>query len=153
MFWKNKKSKVKKKMSFSVRFAFLMLFITAMLFLPSTILLSVCLIPTFVAFIVDSHRQKTAWLTVGAMNLAGAVPIWFSLWEMGHTMQMAFYLIFTPKTIFFSYGGALIGWIIYHNVTPFVAAIILGKNEMRYKAIERRQKELIKKWGKEVISD
>ncbi|MCK5555367.1 MAG: hypothetical protein KAI76_03950 [Alphaproteobacteria bacterium] len=121
--------------------------------MPSTILLSVCLIPTLVAFIVDNHRHKTAWLTVGAMNLAGAVPIWFSLWEMGHTMPVVFYLIFMPKTIFFSYGGAIIGWIIYHNMTPFVAAIILGKNEMRYSMIERRQKELIKKWGKEVILD
>ncbi len=148
-----KNSKVKKKMPFSVRFAFFMLFITAMLFLPSTFFLSVCLIPTFVALIVDNHRHKTAWLTVGAMNLAGTVPVWFSLWEMGHTMTAAFHLISMPNTIFFSYGGALIGWVIYHNVTPFVAAIILGKNEVRYNKIERRQKELIKKWGKEVISD
>ncbi|MCK4944895.1 MAG: hypothetical protein KAS59_01365 [Alphaproteobacteria bacterium] len=155
---KDKKSEIKKKlktsrMPFSVRFAFFMLPVAALVFLPSTIVFSVCMIPTLVAAIVDNHQQKTAWLTVGAMNLAGTVPIWFSLWDTGHTVPVAFQLVSTPGTIFLSYGGAVIGWIIYYNVTPFVAAIVLGKNEARYKAVERRQKELIKKWGEDVVSN
>ena len=155
---KDKKAKIKKKlkthrMPFSVRFAFFMLPVAALVFLPSTIVFSVCMIPTLVAAIVDNHQQRTAWLTVGAMNLAGTVPIWFSLWDMGHTVSAAFQLVSTSGTIILSYGGAVVGWIIYYNVTPFVATIVLGKNEARYKTIERRQKELIKKWGEEVVSN
>ncbi|MFH1158618.1 MAG: hypothetical protein V1721_07035 [Pseudomonadota bacterium] len=141
------------RMPFSVRFSIFMLFVAALVFLPSTIVFSICMIPALVAAIVDNHQQKTAWLTVGAMNLAGTVPVWFSLWDMGHTVPAAFQLISTPGTIILSYGGAVVGWIIYYNVTPFVAAIVLGKNEARYRAVERRQKELIEKWGEEVISD
>ncbi|MBI3441793.1 MAG: hypothetical protein HY052_08365, partial [Proteobacteria bacterium] len=81
------------KTPFSVRFAIFMLLVTAVLFLPTTILFSVCLIPTLVAAIVDTQRPKTAWLTVGAMNLAGTVPSWFMLWDTGHTIPGALQLI------------------------------------------------------------
>lgn len=137
----------KHKTPFAVRVSFFMLMVTALVFLPSTIVLSVCLIPALVAAVIDNHAQKTAWLTVGAMNLAGTVPAWISLLDMGHTLAAAFQLIAQPGTVLVAYGGAAVGWIIYYNVTPFVASIILSKNERRLKDIDRRQQELIKKWG------
>ena len=59
------------KTPFSVRFAIFMALVSALVFLPTTIIFTVCMIPTLVAAIVDNHPQKTAWLTVGAMNMAG----------------------------------------------------------------------------------
>lgn len=149
---KDKKGSGKSKMPFSVRFAIFMLLVTAVLFLPSTILFSVCLIPTLVAAIVDNNQQKTAWLTVGAMNLAGTIPGLFMLWDMGHTIPMAFQLVLQPMTIIVAFGGAAVGWVIYNNVTPGVAGIILKKNEYRLREIEKRQKELVRKWGSGVVS-
>jgi hypothetical protein len=140
------------KTPFKVRFAIFMLFVTAVVFLPSTIVFSICMIPTLVAAIVDNNYQKTAWLTVGAMNLAGTVPAWFSLWDTGHTIPGAFNLVMQPETLLIAYGGAFIGWVIYNNITPVVAALVLNKNERRLRAIDKRQKELVKKWGEEVVS-
>ncbi len=136
--------------SFSIKFAFFMVFVSMLVFLPTTILFVGCLVPTLVAYIVDNNSRKTAWLTVGAMNMAGIIPIWFSLLDMGHTISNSFDLIRTPMTIIVSYGGAALGWFIYVNVTPFVAGILRMKNESRLKQIEARQKALIKKWGEEV---
>ena len=152
----NKKEKVKaegKKTAFRVRFAYFMLFVTALVFLPSTIVFSVCMVPTLVAAIIDNNPQRTAWLTIGAMNLAGTVPVWFNLWDAGHTPQAAFQLVTQPTTILISYGGACVGWLIYTNITPFIAAIVLNKNERRVKEIHKQQQAMVKKWGDSVKLD
>lgn len=142
--------KEKSKMPFSTQFVIFTLLVTAVVFLPLTIVVSASMIPTLMAVIVDNHQRKTAWFAVGAMNLAGTVPSCFNLWDAGNTVAAAFNLLSQPMTIIISFGGALAGWFIYHNVPFFVAAIILRKNEGRLGDIDKRQKELIKKWGKEV---
>jgi len=140
----------KKNKAGSVRFAVFMLFVTMFVFLPTTILFSVCLIPTMVAYIVDNSLNKTIWVTVGVMNVAGTIPAWFKLWDMGHHIEHAIDIILQPTTIIVSYGGAAVGWFIYINVTPFIASIIIMKNESRLKQIDKRLKELLKKWGDDV---
>ena len=137
-------------MPMSLRFAFFMLFVTALVFLPTTIVFSISMIPTLVAAVIDSHRQKTAWLTVGALNLAGTVPILFNLWDNGHTIPAAFSLISNPVSLMVAYGASAVGWMIYYNVTPLVATFVLSKNERRLREIDKIQKELIKKWGEGV---
>lgn len=146
-------------MPFTVRFSIFMVFVTAVIFLPATIVVSICMIPTLVAAIVDNHARKTMWLTVGAMNMAGTVPVWFSLLDAGQFSMLdpwraipaAFQLIVQPMNIIVSYGGALIGTIIYYKITPLIAAIIQNKNERRLRDIDKRQKALVKKWGDGVV--
>ena len=146
-------------MPLAVRFAIFMMLVTAGIFLPTTIVFGICMIPTLVAAIVDNNAQKTAWLTVGAMNVAGTVPVWFSLLDSGQysmldasrAIPMAFQLIAQPANIILSYGGAAIGWIIYYKVTPLVAAVVQSKNERRLRDIDKRQKALVKKWGDGVV--
>jgi hypothetical protein len=148
----------KKKMPIGLRVAIFLMFLIAVFFLPTTIIFSVCLVPTLVAAIVDNHAQKTAWLTVGAMNVAGTVPVWVSLIESGHYSMLdparaipaAFQLVIQPVNIIIAYGGACIGSIIYYKVTPFIAAIVQSKNENRLRDIDKRQKALIRKWGEGV---
>jgi len=139
----NKKNK-------SVKFAFFMLFVTMFVFLPTTVLFAVCLVPTIVAWVVDNNINKTIWITVGAMNFAGTIPAWFRLWDMGHNIANAIIIILQPTTILVSYGGAAVGWFIYINITPFIASIIVMKNEARLSQIDKRVAELLRKWGPEV---
>ena len=148
---KNEDGPEKVKTPFAVRFAVFMILVTAVVFLPTTIFFSVCLIPTLVASIVDNHPRKTMWLTVGAMNMAGTVPVWFSLLDAGHTVSAAFQLIVQPTTLLVSYGGAFVGLCVYNYVTPLVAAAVQNKNERRLRDIDKRQKALLKKWGDGVV--
>lgn len=138
------------KMPLSVKFAIFCLMVTAGIFFPSTLLLCGCMIPTFVAALVDNNPQRTAWITVGCMNFAGTVPAWFTLWENGQRLDKAFELLMQAGTLIVAYGAAGAGWLIYLNVTPFVAGLLAMKGEKRLKDIEKRQKELIRKWGREV---
>ena len=147
----NKAGAAGAKKPFSVWFAIFMALVSALVFLPTTIIFTVCMIPTLVAAIVDNHPQRTAWLTVGAMNMAGTVLVWFSLLDSGHTIPAAFQLIVQPSMLLISYGGAAIGWAIYNKVTPLVASVVQSKNERRLKDIDKRQKLLVKKWGDAVI--
>lgn len=140
----------KARLPFSVRFAIFILLVAAVALLPLTIVFSVCMIPTFVAIIVDTHQKKTAWFTVGVLNLAGTIPALFNLWYAGFTLMAAFHLIIQPLTIIASFGAAAAGWFIYNRVPRFVAQVLFRNNEKRMKEIEKRQKELVKKWGEEV---
>jgi len=138
------------KMPLGVKFALLCVAAASLYFFPTTVLFCGCMVPTFVAAIVDNNAQRTAWITVGCMNFAGTVPAWFHLWEKGHRIDHAFDLMLQGSTFLVAYGAAAAGWIIYHNITPFVAGIIMMRTEKRLKDIEKRQKELIAKWGQEV---
>lgn len=146
----SEENKDKRSGSGSVKFAVFMLFVTMFVFLPTTILFLVCLIPTAVAYIIDASINKTIWVTVGVMNVAGTIPAWFRLWDAGHNIEHAIEIILQPMTIIVSYGGAAVGWFIYINVTPFIASIIIMKNESRLKQIDKRLKELLRKWGDDV---
>lgn len=142
----------KKKGRIGNRLLVFSLMVTACVFHSSTIVLGICMVPSIVAAMVDRQPQKTAWITVGSMNFAGTLPAWFMLWEGGHTIEAAFQIIANPSLLLIAYGGAAIGWFIYNNVTPLVAAIVVGKNERRLRDISKRQKELVRKWGEDVAS-
>lgn len=118
--------------------------VTAALFLPTTLLFCGCLVPTVVAFIIDPHPQKTAWVTVGCMNFAGTVPAWMLLIgngaSSGNHIDQAMSILMQASTIIMAYGGAAAGWLIFNNVTPLVSGLMVMKNEKRLKDIDKRQK-------------
>jgi hypothetical protein len=139
-----------KKARFARRVYIFCALVMAVAFLPSTIVLSICMIPSLVAAMVDRHAQKTAWITIGAMNFAGVVPVWVMLIQAGHTLDAAFQTVLRPSSLLVAYGGASIGWFIYNYITPLVAGVVVGRNERRLREIDKRQKELVRKWGAEV---
>ncbi len=141
------------KLPFAAKFAIFTMMMVSVVFYPTTILLVVGLLPTIVAPLIDDRPQKTAWLTVGAMNFAGILPAWFQLWQMGHNLQNAMTLIFEPSVLLMAYGGAAVGWVLYHQIPVAVAGILAMRSESRLKEIEKRQKELVRKWGAEVAGE
>ena len=142
--------KKKKSMPFQVKFAIFCVLVAAVIFLPSTLVFLSCMVPTIVASIIDRNPQRTLWITIGALNLAGTVPAVFGLWEKGHHLDNAISTVTDPTNLLIAYGAAGVGWLVYQNITPFVAAIMVRKNEIRLKEIEKRQKELVRKWGEDV---
>lgn len=125
----------------------------AVVFLPTTFLLSVGMLPSFVALIADRSRRKTKAITVGAMNLAGAMPFILELWVQGHSFEKAFTIITDLKAMVVIYAAAGIGYVIDWAVTGIVASVLLQRGHARKKAIKKRQKDLIERWGKEVTGE
>lgn len=147
---KMEKSKEQKKAARSQKMLIFSMMVMGLAFLSTSLVLGVCMIPTLVAAMVDRQQPKTAWITVGAMNLAGALPSLFSFFEAGRSMPSAIQAITKPSVLAAAYGGAAVGLLIYNNVTPMVAGLVAGKNEKRLKDIDKRLRELIKKWGDDV---
>lgn len=144
-------NKIKRKAAWSVRFIIFALLVCALIFASSTLVFVVCMLPTLVAAVIDKNPHKTLWLTIGSVNLAGTVPALFRLWDMGsHDIQNALAIMSNPGLLLVAYGAAAAGWVIHMNVTPLVAALIIRRNEGRVKDIEKRQKELVRKWGDEI---
>lgn len=149
----NKAQSGKKKMNLSAKFSIFTMMMAGAVFYPTTVLMVVGMLPTIVAPLIDDRPQKTAWLTVGAMNFAGILPAWFQLFERGHDLHNALGLVFNPGVLLLAYGGASVGWFLYHQVPKGVAGILAMRSERRLRDIEKRQRELVRKWGPEVSGE
>lgn len=140
----------KTKTPFALKFSVFLLLVAGAIFLSTSVLFVVCMVPTLVAMVIDRQPQKTMWITIGAMNLAGTLPSLFSLWQISGDLNDTFALLTHPLTMLMAYGAAAMGWVIHQNFTPFVASVLVRKNQIRLKEIEKRQKELVRKWGDDV---
>lgn len=123
---------------------------SAALFLPTTLLLIVGMLPTFAMLVFDQTTDKTRAMTVGAMNLTGCMPFILELWQRDHTVNMALTYLTQPRTIVVMYFSAAIGYMIEWMVTGIVAGLAVQKAKARLSAVTKRKEELEKRWGREV---
>lgn len=122
----------------------------AALFMHTTLLLAIGLLPTVGAAAVDRSRQKSKVMCVGAMNLAGCVPFLMQLWMGGNNLEAAKEILFEPRTIIVIYLIGACGYLIEIAVSGIVSQIMLQKAQMRLKAIEKQQKDMSDRWGQPV---
>lgn len=127
--------------------------ISAVVFLPSSMLLCVGLAPTFVAsFIVRKNRRSKA-VTVGSMNLVGCTPFLLDLWTKGHTIEKAMSMITNPMVIIVMYAAAGFGYILYWSTVSVVSGIMYQKAIKETGTLRKAQEDLVKRWGKEVTGE
>lgn len=148
-----KKQKRKKKVTWKGQLLGVAALITAAVFLPTTILLLMGMIPTIVAAAIDRTGKGTKALTVGAMNLAACSPFVIKLWTEGHSAQMAVKLISDPLAMCIMFAGAGIGYLIDWAMSGIVGTLLLQRSSVRLKDIKERQQALIARWGEEVTGD
>ena len=122
----------------------------AVIFLPSTLLLAVGMLPTLVVMLTDRSRTKIKAVTVGALNLSGCTPFLLALWANGHTLTESIEIISDSTTIVIIYTLAVFGYLVDWVVTSTVAGVLYQKGQIRQKEIKARQAELVKRWGEEV---
>lgn len=146
---KNKKSKKGKKKGlgfFGIIYA-LFISVGAVLMMPTTLIFIIGMVPTAVAAFTDRTKERTAAMTVGAMNFAGVLPALLHLWKNGHVVENALNIISQPTMLLYMYGGAGIGMLIYLNAPPIVSNFLKRKGLRRLEKIEKRHKELVERWG------
>ena len=123
-----------------------------LMIIPTIVVLSVALIPTGVAFLVERRKGYYGGLTVGCMNLAGASPYLFDLWFKGHNMQAAVGIITNVFAWMMFYGAAMFGWAIYTTTPSLVSTFMTMTSGRRITALRAQQRELVQKWGPDVES-
>lgn len=123
-------------------------------FASTSVILLIGMVPTIVAYFVDSSKEKLKPVTVGAMNLAGCFPFVLEMWmQQGSDVGVALATILDAKTIAAIYSAALIGYMIDWAMTGLVAQVMHHRGRHRLDEIEKRQEQLILRWGPEVRGD
>jgi hypothetical protein len=120
------------------------------LMLPTTIMVVVGMIPTIVAFVIDRDPEKSAGMTVGSMNLCGVMPFLISLWQGGHTIDLAVQTLLHPFPYMMMYGAAAVGWLLYYGIPPMVAGGLAMRDTARSRDLDKKREALVEEWGFEV---
>ena len=121
-----------------------------LLFLPTTLLLVLGLVPTLVALIVDRDPERYAAIAVAPVNFCGVLPLIMTLWQRGHDMREAVNLLSDPLNWLIMFGAAAVGWAIFFAVPPVVASFLAQRNETEIKRLTEHQEKLVEEWGPEV---
>jgi len=123
-------------------------------FLEVFILIVVGMVPTISAFLIDRSPRRYFTMTVAFANVVGVLPSAFRLFSGGSGgIDGAMELITDPVVLLSMYGAGAIGWFILYIVPPFVSVGLAMSNEMKTKAIKKRQKELVENWGEDIRAE
>ncbi len=145
-----KKGKKGNGLSFKGRLFLIGLILLGIIFLPTSMLLLVGMLPSGFAFIIGHRGRGVRASTVAAMNLSGCTPYIFKLWASGNNFEVSLDILSDPQTIMIMYLAAAFGYMIDFVVTGLVSSYLFQKGVRRMRAIKERQKVIISHWGREV---
>jgi hypothetical protein len=121
--------------------------VVAIAMLPTTLIILVGMVPTAVAYFVDSSREKTLGPTVLTLNAAGILPALLKLWHDGHSVDNSLQILMTPSMLLFFLLPSAMGWALFNYVPYLVIGIIRRKAQNRITDLKKYQEDLIEKWG------
>ena len=147
---KKKKKAIKKKGQYKVQMFLIGCILLSALFLPTAFFLFVGLLPFFAAFFTDRSKKKTRVITVGAMNFAACVPFLMRMWTTEHSLAMSIHMMTEVIPLIVIYAAAGVGYMIDWAMSSVVSSLLYQRGLSRQKTIEKRQIELIERWGPEV---
>ncbi len=127
-------------------FSVLMTFV----FKETVLLLTIGMLPTGAAYLVDTHPRRYATKTVAWANFAGALIVAFKLWGTEVSFTVAFELLKDPLNWIIMLGAAAIGWGIHWFVPRLVLRYLSLSMEMNRRSLREKQKDLEKEWGTDV---
>ncbi len=127
----------------------LMLPVVAVL-LPSCIVLTVNMVPSIVAYVVDKSREKYLAITVALLKICGTLPALAELWQEGQSYAAALDIAANPIHWLMAYGAAAIGWTIYLGLPPILRHYYGITSQARLLNHQRKQQILVEVWGEEV---
>lgn len=137
----------KKGFGFGVILVCLLMALGAVALLPSTIIISLGMIPTAVAYFVDNSRERGLGRVVMCLNAAGVLPGLLRLWHQGHTVSNALEIACEPIMMALVLVPSAVGWMIYGYVPLLVVGLVRKKAEAQIRALEKAQENLIQQWG------
>ena len=121
--------------------------------LPSLIILTVGLLPTGVAFIIDRSDQKSGTFCVGGMNLSGVVPFIIKLWADKHTLVVAIEIVSDIFSLLIMYAAAGFGWMMFLTLPPVIASFLSVVSQTRVKVLKASQRKILDEWGPEIATN
>ena len=120
--------------------------------MPTLLLLFLGMLPTMVAMITDSDRQKSSAIAIGSLNFAGITPFIIDLWMKGQTMANVFRILTEPSSWLVMLGAAGVGQLVVFAIPPVLASFTTVRYEARLKVLKENMESLKSTWGPEVAT-
>ena len=146
-------AKANKKTALKAQMLIIFFGLMAAVFLPTSAILCIGMLPTFMVTVASAGKKMTKAVTIGGLNLAGCSPFLLELWSSDHSLDKALNIISQSKTIAIIYGAAAAGYAVDWTVTEVVSGLLYQRGNARKKAISDRQEELVRRWGREVTGE
>jgi len=148
-----KRKKKSKKLTWRGQIILVFTLLAGAAALPTTVMLFLGMLPTMACLFIDRTAEKTRVLTVGAMNAAGCSPFIVQLWTTQNTFESSISIVTDPRTVIVMYCAAGIGYMLDWAISGIVATIMVQRAQHRIALIEKKQEEMIERWGREVTGE
>lgn len=150
---KNKKIKKSNGLDFQFWIFIFASLLMSVVFLASTLLLLVGMLPTIIAALIVQKKYKHKVLTIGTMNFSGCFPYLMHIWNTPDRMNSMLESLSDPLTIVIMYSAAAVGYILNHVITSLVRVFMFHNAEKKLDKIEKQKERLEERWGKKVRGD
>lgn len=124
--------------------------LVGLLFMPTAVVAIAAMIPTIVARIVDTSPGKRLTVTVGGMNLVGALYFVNLIWTSGHDVADIGPTLGDPFGWLCALTGAGAGWVIFGMMPAIVSRIAAAQTALRLRRLNSQQEKLVEEWGEAV---
>ena len=122
-------------------------------FMPTSMLLGVTMLPTLFSFLFDRSHGKSFTLTIGMLNLTAVVPSLITLWTTSHSISTANDIIADPRTWMTILGACGVGWLVFLAMPPIIKAYYEAVSASRIRTLRERQNTLRQEWGDEIAEN
>lgn len=126
------------------------LVLIGLIFLPISVVLIAAMVPTFVARIVDTSPGRRLTLTVGAMNLVGALYFVHAITSVGAGVSDIAPTLGDTFGWLYALMGAGAGWVIFGAMPSIVMRIAAAQTAIRLRRLNGQQEKLVEQWGEAV---
>lgn len=135
-----------------ITWALLILALFALIAGPTLLLLTVGLVPTIVALIVDRSKQKSGAVCVGSINIIGVFPYVLDLWSGINTWGSSAKIITDVFSLLVMYSAAAFGWLLFLTLPSVISSFVIVLQQRKVAQLRGEQKDLIEEWGEEVTA-
>ena len=109
------------------------------------------LLPTIVAYYTDTSKERYAFKTIFAMNLAGLLPSLGRMLRVGASSALLQSTMGDATNWLMIYGAAMVGWLLV-EICPMIAQVlIIGLHQTQIGRLEKVKKKIETEWGAEVM--
>ena len=125
----------------------LLLIPLAMVFLPTTVVVTTGMIPTLVALVIDSSPRRYLTVAVGGLNLIGTCYFLHLLWAQPQGVSAVLAVLGSSYGWLCALTGAGCGWLFFLGMPTIVRSVAAAQAKIRLFRLNREMEQMIKDWG------
>jgi len=121
---------------------------------PATVILLVAgMLPSVVAYLVDTEPSRRSAHCVAVLNMAGVLPVLAVLWDRGATRAAAADILMDPFMWLLMYGAAGVAVLLLTLLPVLMENMASAAAEREIGKLEKRMADLIEEWGNDLMNE